>query len=290
MIDKIKKLLITSRPISWINTAYPFAAAYLLTVRKIDGIFIVGTIFYLIPYNLLMYGINDVFDFESDQLNPRKGGLEGAKLDHNYHRLILYSSIGLSLPFVVYLLIYSPDNVSRLILIINLFLVLAYSLPLLRFKEKPFLDSITSSSHFFGPMVYALSFSGFNQANIILIIAFFLWGMASHAFGAVQDIIADRQAHIGSIATVIGAKNTVRLSILLYLAAGVVLVFFDFSYLKLIVGTLALIYIINILEFINVDDQQAEICHQGWRRFIKINWFSGFVITMVLIYAYGFIK
>jgi len=290
MIDKIKKLIITSRPISWINTAYPFAAAYLLTIKKIDATFIVGTIFYLIPYNLLMYGINDVFDFESDQLNPRKGGIEGAKLNRNGHRFILYSSILLSLPFVIYLFIGSPNDLSRLILLINIFLVLAYSLPVLRFKEKPFLDSMTSSSHFFGPMVYALSYSGFTKTNLILIIAFFLWGMASHAFGAVQDIIADRQAHIGSIGTVIGAKNTVRFSILLYLAAGVVLVLFYFSFLKLIVGLLVLIYIINILPFINLSDQQSEKCHQGWQRFIKINWFSGFVITMVLIYAYGLIK
>ena len=43
--------------------------------------------------------------------------------------------------------------------------------------------------------------------------AYFLWGAASHAFGAVQDVVADREAGIGSVATVIGARATVRLSI-----------------------------------------------------------------------------
>ena len=39
--------------------------------------FVVGTLFFLVPYNLLMYGINDVFDYASDLRNPRKGGIEG---------------------------------------------------------------------------------------------------------------------------------------------------------------------------------------------------------------------
>ncbi|HBS75362.1 MAG TPA: prenyltransferase, partial [Microbacterium sp.] len=46
--------------------AYPFAAAYLLTARQIDLTFVVGTLFFLVPYNLAMYGVNDVFDYESD--------------------------------------------------------------------------------------------------------------------------------------------------------------------------------------------------------------------------------
>ena len=32
----IRALFLTSRPLSWVNTAYPFAAAYLLTARQIE--------------------------------------------------------------------------------------------------------------------------------------------------------------------------------------------------------------------------------------------------------------
>ncbi|MDF2575513.1 MAG: prenyltransferase, partial [Agromyces sp.] len=60
------QVLLSSRPISWINTAFPFAAAYVLTTGAVDALLVVGTIFFLIPYNLLMYGVNDVFDYESD--------------------------------------------------------------------------------------------------------------------------------------------------------------------------------------------------------------------------------
>lgn len=74
----VRDLVLASRPVSWVNTAYPFAAAYLLATRTVDARLIVGTLFFLVPYNLLMYGVNDVFDHESDLANPRKGGAEGA--------------------------------------------------------------------------------------------------------------------------------------------------------------------------------------------------------------------
>ncbi len=38
-----RQLLLASRPLSWINTAFPFAAAYLLTTGHVDATFVVGT-------------------------------------------------------------------------------------------------------------------------------------------------------------------------------------------------------------------------------------------------------
>ena len=60
-------------------------AAKLLTTREVDWELVVGTLFFLIPYNLAMYGINDVFDYASDLANPRKGGIEGAVLSPRSH-------------------------------------------------------------------------------------------------------------------------------------------------------------------------------------------------------------
>src|SRR5690606_40321146 len=83
----VRQLVGSSRPVSWINTAYPFAAAYLLAGGGITTALVVGTLWFLVPYNLLMYGVNDVFDYESDLRNPRKGGLEGVVLSRRWHRL-----------------------------------------------------------------------------------------------------------------------------------------------------------------------------------------------------------
>ena len=80
----MREVLAASRPFSWINTAYPFAAGYLLaTDGRVDALFVVGTLFFLFPYNLLMYGVNDVFDYESD-LRARRSrsdrGSHGSRL------------------------------------------------------------------------------------------------------------------------------------------------------------------------------------------------------------------
>ena len=132
----LRTLFVSSRPLSWINTAYPFGAAYLFSTHRLDAQFWVGTLFFLIPYNLLMYGINDVFDYESDLRNPRKGGIEGALLDPKWHRLTLWTSVLSCLPFVAHFVFYG-DLFSSLWLAFILFMVIAYSAKGLRFKEVP---------------------------------------------------------------------------------------------------------------------------------------------------------
>ena len=284
----IKALFVSSRPLSWVNTAFPFAAAYVLTTGAIDLTWVLGTLFFLIPYNLAMYGINDVFDYESDLRNPRKGGVEGALLDPGMHRPTIVASIVTTVPFVVYLVaVGSPA--SWVVLAISLFAVVAYSAKGLRFKERPFLDSITSSTHFVSPAVYGLVLAGavFTPQLIALLVAFFLWGMASHAFGAVQDVIADREGGISSIATVIGARATVRFAVVAYLLGGVLLLFTDWP------GPLAAVLVIPYAAvcapFWNVTDAASETANRGWRRFLLLNFITGFVVTMLMIW-WAFIR
>ena len=279
----LRALFVSSRPLSWVNTAFPFAAAYLITHGSIDVMFVVGTIYFLIPYNLAMYGINDVFDYESDLRNPRKGGVEGALLDRGLHRATLIAALVTNVPFLVFLvLVGSP--LSWLVLAISVFAVVAYSAPALRFKERPFLDSLTSSTHFVSPAVYGLVLAGalFTPRLWLLLTAFFLWGIASHAFGAVQDVVADREGGIASVATVIGAKATVRLSVLTYLAAGILLLFT--SWPGPLAGILALPYAISCAPYWNVSDAAAATANRAWRRFLALNFVTGFLVTLLLIW------
>lgn len=281
-MNRVRALLLSSRPLSWVNTAYPFAAAYLLTTREIDLAFVLGTIYFLVPYNLAMYGINDVFDYESDLRNPRKGGVEGAILDKRMHRLTIVAAIATNVPFLLALILLGGPA-SWLVLAISVFAVIAYSAPGLRFKERPFLDSLTSSTHFVSPAVYGLTLAGATVTPqlIALLAAFFLWGIASHAFGSVQDIKADREAGIGSVGTVIGARATVRLSVVAYLASGVLLLLLPWP--GLLAAVLALPYAASILPYWSIDDARCESANAGWRRFLTLNFVTGFLITMLLI-------
>ena len=278
-----RQLFIASRPVSWINTAYPFAAAYLLTTRHIDLTLVLGTLFFLVPYNLAMYGINDVFDYESDLRNPRKGGAHGAVLDRRMHAVTLWAAGLTCAPFVVYLVIVGSP-VSWIVLAASLFFVVFYSAPPLRLKEVPFADSMTSSIHFFSPAVYGLVLAGaaWTWQLALVIIAFSLWGVASHAFGAVQDVVADREAGISSIATARGARWTVWFALACYALAGITMLFTAWP--GPLAAVVALPYLATVWPFRTITDDTASDATRGWRRFLWLNQLAGFLVTLLLIW------
>jgi 4-hydroxybenzoate polyprenyltransferase len=278
-----RQLLLSSRPVSWINTAYPFAAAYLMTTREIDATIVIGTLFFLIPYNLAMYGINDVFDYESDLRNPRKGGAHGAVLDRRLHGITLWAAGLVCAPFVAYLLVVGSP-VSWAVLAASLFFVVFYSAPPLRLKEVPFADSVTSSIHFFSPAVYGLVLAGatWTWQLVALIAAFALWGVASHAFGAVQDVVADREAGISSIATARGARWTVRFALACYAAAGLVML--TTAWPGPLAALVAVPYLLTVWPFRSITDETAEEATRGWDRFLWLNQLAGFLVTLLLIW------
>jgi 4-hydroxybenzoate polyprenyltransferase len=278
------QVLLSSRPLSWINTAYPFAVAYLLAGGEPGWVLVVGTLYFLVPYNLLMYGLNDVFDYASDLANPRKGGIEGAVLSDRWHRATMWSAVATNVPFLVALLV-AGGVASGAVLAVSVFAVVAYSAPGLRFKERPFVDSCTSSTHFVSPAVFAIALAGgrFTAPVVATLAGFFLWGAASHAFGAVQDITADRGAGIASVATSLGARRTVRLamagyalSAVLVLAAGVPTAF---------AAVVPLVYLASVAPFRDLDDRDCEQANRGWRRFLWLNLVTGFLLTQALLVA-----
>jgi 4-hydroxybenzoate polyprenyltransferase len=282
-VSVLRALFVSSRPLSWVNTAFPFAAAYLIATGSIDAVLVVGTVYFLIPYNLAMYGINDVFDYESDLRNPRKGGVEGGVLDRRMHRATLVATVITNVPFLVFLVIVGSP-LSWLVLAISVFAVVAYSVPGLRFKERPFLDSVTSSIHFVSPAVYGLVLAGavFTPQLWALLAAFFVWGVASHAFGAVQDVVADREGGIASVATVIGARATVRLSVIGYLVAGVFLLFTGWP--GPLAAILVLPYAASCAPYWRITDAAGASANRGWKRFLVLNYVTGFLVTLLLIW------
>ena len=277
----LRTLVVSSRPLSWVNTAFPFGLTYYLFVAEFDALFVVGTLFFLIPYNVLMYGINDVFDYESDLRNPRKGGVEGALLGPELHRPMVLLSALLPLPFLVPLILWG-SLLSTGVLALALFFVVAYSAKNFRFKEIPFVDSVTSSLHFVMPAVFAMALvdAELTGLSLTLLASFFFWGMASHAFGAVQDVLADREAGVGSIATAIGAKGTVRFAVVLYLVAGLVVVATPWP-LPLI-APVALLYVGALAPWWSVSDEDAWKANRSWKWFLGLNFVAGAVVVLVL--------
>ena len=279
----LKKLFWVSRPISWPNTAYPFAVGYLVagSAAGIDWpLLIIGTLYFLGPYNLLMYGVNDVYDYESDIKNPRKGGVEGMREARAFHPTILKACVYSNAPFLLYLF-WVIDWPARAVLVLVIFSVIAYSLKGLRFKEKPVLDSITSSFHFVGPLVVALAITGFPAEAWPFVSAFFIWGMASHAYGAVQDILPDTAGGLRSVATALGARTTVLFAWISYLGAAVLIALQGVGYWGVTLASL--LYVLNITPDLSITNKTSAQANKGWKRFLWLNYLTGAVVTITIV-------
>ena len=76
----LKFLLKVSRPRFWFYIFGPYILGLLAGVATrgelSNGIYILLAIYFLYPANLLIYGVNDIFDYETDKLNPKKTDYE----------------------------------------------------------------------------------------------------------------------------------------------------------------------------------------------------------------------
>jgi 4-hydroxybenzoate polyprenyltransferase len=105
--------------------------------------------------------------------------------------------------------------------------------------------------------------------------------MASHAFGAVQDVRADREGGIASVATALGAHATVVAATVLYLLAAGVLLLVPWP--GVLAAVLPIPYAVSTAQFWSVRDEDCERANAGWRRFLWLNLVTGFLVTMLLI-------
>jgi len=283
-LRKLSELLRASRPFSWINTALPCLACGIAVGRPTAAL-IAGTVYFLAPYNLLLYGANDAFDYESDRRNPRKNGVVEGGLVPPDRRALLWSAIAVTnIPFLA-VLAWLGGPVAGIALAATAAVALIYSVPPLRTKEVPGLDALTSSLHFVLPCATGALLAGaaIGAMPWRYLVAFLLWGAASQALGAIQDVEFDREAGIGSIAVSLGARPTALVSMILYSAAAAIVA--GAGGLALVAAAALLPYPLLAASCLAGDAQlQAR---RAWKGFLGMNLFSGFLITQVLLRAWG---
>jgi 4-hydroxybenzoate polyprenyltransferase/glycosyltransferase involved in cell wall biosynthesis len=284
----ITELWRASRPFSWINTALPFFAMAWATRSGFTSAIVLGTLYFLAPYNLLLYGVNDLYDYESDRQNPRKGGaIEGGLMTPARRRSMWYAIALTNLPVLAALFWFSGRQAGAA-LALTVFVALCYSMPPFRTKVIPALDSATSSLHFVLPCVCGGLVAGgrLNALPWDLLVAFFLWGMASHALGAIQDVRYDREAGIGSIAVALGAHNTALFSLAGYSAAVVLVA--SRGGITLIAAAALLPYVLLAASCLGADaERQAR---RAWRGFLGLNLLTGFIITQLFLHVWGVVN
>ena len=130
----------------WINTVGGGLLGMWLTGQLLDVAAIPLILWLTLPFNLLIYGVNDIFDQDTDALNPRKGSIEGARIEPREVRLIAWGVAVSNLPFLAYFAIaLPPAAIAVIALYAGVFV--CYSAPPLRFKQRPFLDSLSNAAY-----------------------------------------------------------------------------------------------------------------------------------------------
>jgi 4-hydroxybenzoate polyprenyltransferase len=214
----IRQLLIVSRPRFWVYLVGPYVIALAAAGTWPNPTLLLFGLYLTLPANLLIYGINDIFDRETDRLNSKKQGYE-AVLANKSIRPIAWLIVTTNLPFLLYFGLSLPLAANFWLLV---FIVtgVGYSLPPIRAKARPIVDSLFNILYVAPAFAVYVAASG-QLPSVVAVIAATLWCMAMHAYSAVPDIAADTASHTPTIATFLGRQPTLWFCGLSYAAAGI---------------------------------------------------------------------
>lgn len=280
-----REILKVARPLSWFNTIFGVAGGAFVAGGSLRAPRnLLALAYFTLPYNLTLYGINDICDYPSDRLNPRKNSVEGGLLPTDTHRPMLALIAALNAPTLPPLLA-AGDRRANAILAFLLATTVAYSAPPARLKEVAGVDSFISATHYVTPFVYGLALNRAERYPAREIAAFVAWCMASQSFGAIQDVAFDRAVGSGSIATVIGPRATALAATALYLlAAALALTGSGGPRGKRLAGALTILpYAANTALFLR--DPRPERANRHWRRFLALNLWAGAAFTIILLWG-----
>lgn len=189
-------------------------------------------LYFLLPANLFLYGVNDYFDADIDEENPKKNDKEVRYTDDTVVAASVVVSGALGVVFVPFL---SFDAVVWL----GVFYALAvgYSAPPTRFKTVPFADSVSNGLYIVPGVVGFLALGSPAELPTLAVAGAWLWAMGMHTFSAVPDIEPDREGGVETTATFLGERATLGYCAVVWTASAVV-----FSSVSLAFAALLLVY------------------------------------------------
>lgn len=189
--------------------------------------FWIGLIFCTLPLNLLVYGWNDVADYEIDKFNPRKGNyLFGALSSAKQIEKLPYYIIAVFLFSFLLVIIYSPSSI-----LIWLFFMLIinwlYNKRKNGLRTRPPLELMSQVGYLL-IVPFSMDINGIDFIQPAMWLYLFLFAMQSHLMGEVMDIDSDRSSGRKTTATVLGMFRT-KLLIMLLVLFEILIMFFAFG-------------------------------------------------------------
>ncbi|MGM0591758.1 MAG: prenyltransferase [Halobacteriota archaeon] len=233
--SRLRYLLVLSRPRFWFYLAGPVLVGLVFGADGLAALLapvsLVLFAYFLLPANVLLYGVNDVFDADVDAENPKKAAKEARwRGDPVVGAAIAVSGVtGLAL-FAFLPRVAWPWLVGFFVLAVG------YSAPPARFKTTPLADSVSNGLYVLPGVAAYATLAGANPP-LAAVVGGWLWTMAMHTFSAIPDIEPDTEAGIRTTATVLGESRTFA-----YCAACWTLASLAFGTLDVRLGLLLAVY------------------------------------------------
>jgi 4-hydroxybenzoate polyprenyltransferase len=222
-------------------------------------------LFFLFPGNILIYAVNDIFDYETDKKNARK--IDYETLVPPAERAALWRLIALAnVPFLLALPLLPWTALTALAAF--LFFSIFYSASPVRAKAIPVVDSAFNVLYVF-PGVLAYFLAGGRELSVQLFVAAWCWAMAMHAYSAVPDISADRASNLDTVATLFGFRRTIWLCALLYSLSAAL----SYHVLGVLSAALGLLYFALMMYSLSTRNETELLRVYKW--FPTVNSVSG---------------
>lgn len=212
-------LIRTSRPLGWLIAPLVLLLGLTAFGSPLSPFAILQLILLTFPYCVLLYGTNDIFDYEADKLNPRKRVPDSPEMETHFFPLV--KNLSLVVSIVIFASAVITLNLTNIIaMILLLFFSYFYSAPPFRFKERPPLDSFSNGIiYFFAPVLLGASFGA--TLLDIPIQAYFITAcvMGIHSFSTVMDYSADKLAGDRTFAVVLRKRTASFFTVIVFTIA-----------------------------------------------------------------------
>jgi 4-hydroxybenzoate polyprenyltransferase len=267
-----------SRPRFWIYILGTFMVGFIAAgdprILDLETLIILATLFlfFTYPANLMIYGVNDIYDYETDKYNPKKIEYEGLVEPRDQRKLWWNISLWV-IPFFG-ILFWLNWQASMAFLIFN-FASVYYSATPIRAKANPPLDIIFSSIIYITPVVIGFFATGNTNISWLGVIGGLLWASAMQTYSAVPDIEADTKGGVRTLATVLGRMGGLWFCLIAYLMATVI----GFLLLGWIPAILGLVYAGMVIFAMVRPDKTFWV----YKKFPLVNTVFGMILFFLLV-------
>lgn len=212
-------LIRVSRPIVWFLLPTVYCLGLHASHAVLSAAAIIQILLLTFPMNLIGCGLNDIYDYDSDRLCERRAKTWGVVVDKKTRPLVWLGVLAMMpLVFAGALVTHIGWNIAATAGLIAI--AWAYSVPPVRLKERPPLDSLANGlGYFLLPLVMGYSLGADPRMMPLRYYLLALCVCGVHALAAAADYDVDRAAGHRTIAVAFGRRAAAAFALAAFLAA-----------------------------------------------------------------------